>query len=110
MLPESDLNLKVLKLFRMDIISSLISMVNKGLVPKRKISSHIYIKSHKPHVPDQKRLKNAEHMPIKCKPRRCAFCSTKEKPHRTRYMCETCNVGLCMYQNDKTCFEQFHKK
>lgn len=59
-------------------------------------------------VPNEMRFKDTFHLPVKCKSRRCAYCSTMEKPHRTRVMCETCNVGLCMHRK-RDCFELFHK-
>ncbi|GFT13178.1 probable ATP-dependent RNA helicase DHX34 [Nephila pilipes] len=92
MLPVSQLELKTLKVFRIDIIRSLMMMGRLEVIPKRKFSDPpILIKKHKPHVPVEKRLKNVGHFAIKCKPRRCAYCSTAKKPHTTRWMCETCN-------------------
>lgn len=40
---------------------------------------------------------------------RCAKCSTRKEPHRTRWHCSSCNVGLCL-QEKKNCFVEFHKK
>lgn len=62
-------------------------------------------------VPPELRLKNTFHLPVRCKSRRCAYCSTKKNPHRTGVMCATCNVGLCLFRNDsKCCFQLFHGK
>ncbi|XP_051171549.1 piggyBac transposable element-derived protein 4-like [Leptopilina boulardi] len=36
--------------------------------------------------------------------RRCRFCSTKEKEIRTKYVCKTCDVPLCV----EPCFQKFH--
>lgn len=44
------------------------------------------------------------HMPAESTPRRCAHCSTKKNPKRSRVVCKKCNVALCI-----NCFEPFHK-
>lgn len=97
--------------FRREIIRGLMSMGNE-VIPRKRTASKITgtIKKHKVHIPEEKRLQGVAHIPVKCKPRRCGFCSTKAKPHTTRIMCQTCNVGLCMYQKDATCFQKFHSK
>lgn len=44
------------------------------------------------------------HLPEKGTCRRCAYCSTREKPKRSTIICKQCNVALCI-----TCFGPFHK-
>lgn len=45
------------------------------------------------------------HLPIPTSCRRCARCSTKDKPKRCSIECEQCKVALCI-----DCFAPFHKK
>ena len=48
-------------------------------------------------------------LPVNGQKVRCARCSTRSKPHRNRWHCSTCHVGLCL--TDKSnCFYAFHKK
>lgn len=49
----------------------------------------------------------ANHLPIYGKSRRCAQCSTKAEPHRTKWACSSCNVALCLQQS-KNCFIKYH--
>ena len=42
----------------------------------------------------------------KTKERRCKVCSTKEKPKRTSYFCEDCDMGLCV----APCSKIFHTR
>lgn len=58
-------------------------------------------------ISGDKRYGKFEHMPTKGIRRRCAFCSTKKKQHKTRFMCKTCNVGLCFYQSCAMYFDKF---
>ena len=112
MLPNSDKELKIMKNFRLDIVRCLMMMGNEG-EPRKRLSKGISpttIKKHRLHVPDEQRYQDVKHLPVKCKPRQCAFCSTTQKLHTTRWMCETCNVGLCMLQKGITCFQKFHGK
>ncbi|XP_069684297.1 uncharacterized protein [Periplaneta americana] len=66
-------------------------------------------KKLKPYVDPEKRFDQAEHMPVKGKSRRCAHCSTAAMPHRTRWSCQSCRVGLCMLAA-KNCFKEYHTK
>lgn len=114
-LPDSSRNteVKTLKDFRREVIIHLMLMGKETPVSKRRSTSAVpvTIKKNKPSVPEETRLKNVEHMPIKCAQRRCALCSTKANVHKTRTMCKTCNVPLCVRQKDSpTCFELFHSK
>ena len=42
----------------------------------------------------------------KTKERRCFVCSSKEKPKKTSYFCEDCDVGLCV----APCFRVYHTR
>ncbi|GFW02651.1 tnp_zf-ribbon_2 domain-containing protein [Trichonephila clavipes] len=75
-------------------------------------SGPVKLKFRKHTVSEKDRRKNVGRIPTKCKSRRCAYCSTRAKPHRTRWVCCNCDVVLCMIvkSNDSvTCFEKFHK-
>lgn len=71
--------------------------------------SPAFIKHHKPSVSTEVRLQQSKHKPIRGTSRRCANCSTKRKPVRTIYICETCKVPLCI-RKGKNCFNDFHNK
>lgn len=76
--------------------------VARGLIgiPKRKNrgrkSEELPNKKYKLQVPIETRHKESSHMPIHDTSRRCAFCSTKTDPHRTKWSCTVCKVGLCL--------------
>ena len=111
-LPE-DTEYKNMKDFRLSVISGLVYLGQENVkaVKRSSTSGTVQIKKHKPFVPEEKRLENVAHLPVKCKQRRCAYCSTKEFRRTTTFMCKTCNVGLCMHQKGPTtCFEKFHSK
>ncbi|GFW48033.1 tnp_zf-ribbon_2 domain-containing protein [Trichonephila clavipes] len=59
-------------------------------------SGPVKLKFRKHAVSEEDRLKNVGQIPTKHKSRRCVYCSTRAKPHRTRWMCPYWNVGLCM--------------
>lgn len=69
----------------------------------------VQIKKSKPHVDTAIRLTHSKHQPKRCTKRRCGMCSTKSQPSRTTWMCETCNVPLCLRGN-KDCFAAFHRE
>ena len=49
------------------------------------------------------------HMPLYVKNRQtCKYCSTKDQVHRSRWVCETCKVALCLSES-RHCFSNFHK-
>ncbi|GFU43617.1 tnp_zf-ribbon_2 domain-containing protein [Trichonephila clavipes] len=106
-----------LKSFRLDLITGLVSIGHQKFPEKRlasnSYSGHVNLKFRKHTVSERKgQTNNFGHIPTKCKSRRCDYCSTRAKPHRTRWMCPNCDVGLCMIvkSNDNvTCFEKFHK-
>lgn len=76
---------------------------------KKRSKSNIEISNHKPHVSKHMRLTESKHQPIQDSSRRCSMCSTKKKPARTKWICSTCKVPLCI-KKDKTCFQDYHTK
>lgn len=52
----------------------------------------------------QRKANVGDHLPTKAKPRRCAYCSTKETVKRSKIVCRSCNVALCL-----ECFVPFHE-
>ncbi|XP_040061902.3 piggyBac transposable element-derived protein 4-like [Ixodes scapularis] len=55
-------------------------------------------------VPSEIRLEGRDHFPQEnAKRRMCRWCSTKSKEARTRYVCSSCDVPLCV-----GCFSSFH--
>ncbi|GFY45048.1 uncharacterized protein TNIN_69201 [Trichonephila inaurata madagascariensis] len=77
-----------LKSFRLDLITSLVSIGHQKF-PDKRFASNFYsvpmkLKFRKHTVSEKDRLKNVGHIPIKCKSRRCAYYYTRAKPHRTR--------------------------
>lgn len=63
----------------------------------------------KVNVPQEIRYSEASHMPERSSSKRCAQCSTKLEPHRTKWSCSTCGVGLCLNEQ-KNCFTFYHRK
>ncbi|GFY50057.1 tnp_zf-ribbon_2 domain-containing protein [Trichonephila inaurata madagascariensis] len=89
-----------LKSFWLDLITGLVSIGHQKF-PEKRFASNSYsgpvkLKFKKHTVSEKDRLKNVGHIPTKCKSRRCTYYSTRVKPHRTRWMCPNCDVGLCM--------------
>ncbi|CAG5029212.1 unnamed protein product [Parnassius apollo] len=68
----------------------------------------ITIKQHKPYVPHLVRLEGKKHQARSTTSRRCALCSTKAKPVRTAWECDTCMFPLYI-KSTKNCFAKFHK-
>ena len=59
-------------------------------------------------VSKEERMKNAGHIPMATdKRKRCVHCSRHFKQSRTKVMCQSCNVGLCL-RVDRNCFELYH--
>ena len=49
------------------------------------------------------------HLPIHVDMRQtCKFCSKTGQIHRSRWMCDVCNVALCLSEG-RNCFRDFHK-
>lgn len=97
------------KNFRRAIINGLIAPV---LVSKSKRSNDdqppVQIKKSKKFVPMEVRLNSSLHQPERATRRRCALCSTKAKPVRTDWICNTCKVPLCLGKQ-KSCFQNYHR-
>lgn len=56
------------------------------------------------------RLVSSSHQPTHMAlPRRCALCSSKKNPVRSRWKCDVCDVALCL-RSGKTCFNDFHSR
>lgn len=53
---------------------------------------------YKKFVSDSKRLSNVKNLPVKGKPRRCAYYSTKQNLHFSSFTYQTSNVGLCFFK------------
>ena len=59
--------------------------------------------------PDHRRYDSSKpHMPTFVNNRQtCKYCSTKNDLHRTRWMCDVCQVALCL-SDTRNCFKPFH--
>lgn len=97
-----------LKEFRLSLVNGLIGADPE--TPQRgRRSSELVINKYKPYVALERRISQAAHMPIHGNKVRCANCSSKKEPHRTRWHCSSCKVGLCLTEKNN-CFNLFHKK
>lgn len=67
----------------------------QSVMTKTKFKRSCFSEVGKPH----------DHMPVKCKQRRCGVCSTKRKPKKSVYKCASCDIALCMPE----CFKKFHE-
>ncbi|CAI6355118.1 unnamed protein product [Macrosiphum euphorbiae] len=94
-----------LKDFRRRVVDGLLAP--NQLQTKKKIQS-IQVSHHKPHVAPEVRFESSAHQPTRGTLRRYALCSTKAKQKRTEWLCETCNIPLCL--GKKNCFSLYHKK
>ncbi|GFU38087.1 piggyBac transposable element-derived protein 4 [Nephila pilipes] len=103
-----------MKNFRREVIRGLLLMSSKKTPKRRSLSSKsIPVKKRKPHVPVDESTENVKHILVKIKGGlhgRCSLCSTRKDVHRSRWLCQTCNVPLCLQTVDPTCFEKFHSK
>ncbi|KAJ8980494.1 hypothetical protein NQ317_000610, partial [Molorchus minor] len=97
-----------LKEFRLAVANGLIGADPEVLQRGRRSNGEI-INKFKVQVPLERRTDKASHMPVHGTKVRCAKCNTRKDPHRTRWHCSSCNVGLCL-QDKKNCFADFHKK
>ena len=99
-----------LKDFRHEVIAGFVAVTWARVQNKRSSSSisTVQIKKRKPYVPQDIRKTSADHLPERRGRRRCAVCSTKNKPVRTEWSCTVCQVAPCMGKN-KDGFQRFHK-
>lgn len=96
-----------LKDFRIAVATGLIGAGTKQ--SNKRTSDGDEPNRYKKIVPLEKRYDKCAHLPEHGNKVRCAHCSTRLQPHRTRWHCTTCNVGLCL--NDKfNCFRKFHQE
>lgn len=100
-----------LKDFRRSLVRQMTAEALLDPTDKRKssVGAGAELKKFKPFVDFAMRTTASNHQPTRCSPRRCANCSTKAHPSRTIWMCQTCNVPLCL-RKEKNCFSEFHKK
>ncbi|CAI6355605.1 unnamed protein product [Macrosiphum euphorbiae] len=60
--------------------------VQSPSIVKKRTKSNIEIRNHKPNVSKHLRLTESKHQPTEGSSRRCAMCSTKKKPQRTKWI------------------------
>ncbi|XP_023019185.2 piggyBac transposable element-derived protein 4 [Leptinotarsa decemlineata] len=103
--PTKSLNLKD---FRLAVAAGLIGA--DPAIPKKGRKSLEDVPNHyKRSVPPEIKYDKCAHMPIHGTKVRCAHCSSRSEPHRTRWHCSSCNVGLCLTEKSN-CFLKFHQK
>ncbi|CAH1961300.1 unnamed protein product [Acanthoscelides obtectus] len=90
--------------FRTNLARQLIN----GYTSRKRRNKPVQFLSNKRAVPDEVRLADVgKHLPIQqATYKRCRLCSTKAAEKRTRYMCSSCQVPLCI----QPCFNRFHGK
>ncbi|CAI6355164.1 unnamed protein product [Macrosiphum euphorbiae] len=78
------------KNFRREVYTGLLSIklvdVQSPSIVKKRTKSNIEIRNHKPNVSKHLRLTESKHQPTEGSSRRCAMCSTKKKPQRTKWI------------------------
>ncbi|XP_066581313.1 piggyBac transposable element-derived protein 4-like [Prorops nasuta] len=95
-----------LKKFRLHLVDGLVSRTVPTKKGRKRQPS--IIGSQKPQVSIEKRRFQSAHMPIHIEnKRRCTHCSSKTNNTRTHWMCNLCNVPLCL-QSDRNCFLIYH--
>lgn len=63
-----------------------------------------------PPVPNSTRYDTSlPHMPVYSSRQTCKHYSSQNNLHRSRWMCETCNVALCLTEKNN-CFTEYHKQ
>lgn len=82
-----------LKNFRRRVVDGLLA---PNQLQTKKKNHSIQVSHHKPHVAPEVRFESSAHQPTRGTLRRCALCSTKAKQKRTEWLCETCNIPLCL--------------
>lgn len=97
-----------LKSFRLSVVCGLVG-ASKDIPKRGRPSGEKPVSNFKPNVPLERRWDRAAHMPQRGNSRRCALCSTRIEPHRTRWSCSSCEVGLCL-NDKKNCFSRYHNK
>ncbi|XP_008189097.2 piggyBac transposable element-derived protein 4-like, partial [Acyrthosiphon pisum] len=72
-----------IKQFRLAVVAGLVGLPSTS--PKGRKQLHKKINLFKPKIPIEQRFSNVGHLPQSCSSRRCNNCSTKDKPHRTKW-------------------------
>lgn len=98
-----------LKEFRIAVARGLIGIPTRDKRGRKSDGHDLSNKKYKRQVATEIRCKESSHMPIYGTSRRCGFCSTKNEPHRTKWSCTVCKVGLCL-NDKKNCFIKYHEK
>lgn len=96
-----------LKNFRLSVVDHLVGVPNRPKRGRPPIKSPL--NNSKLKVTDAVRTAQIPHMPgVYEKHRRCAHCSTKNLPKRTKFYCKMCKIPLCI-EVDNNCFEKYHE-
>lgn len=98
-----------LKNFRLAVATALIGTFNQSKSPRGPKKQLKQNNTFKTKVLYEKRFNSCDHMPVRKNSRRCANCSTKNEPHRSKWSCTICDVGLCLNEA-KNCFKEYHTK
>ncbi|MCL4124286.1 UNVERIFIED_CONTAM: hypothetical protein GTU68_017636 [Idotea baltica] len=102
-----------LKFFRLDISRFALSHKTMGSSRRTRASSNqpmtIPRRGQFAELPsDRPSHSSKPHLPIFVRRRlTCKHCSTKATLHRTRWMCDVCQIALCLSDN-RNCFRLFH--
>lgn len=95
-----------LKIFRVHVCSGLIGSKKLQML-KGKAGPSSPQQTYKAEVSYERRFDQCQHMPRYGNSRRCGHCSSKAEPHRTKWSCTVCEVGLCL-SDKKNCFAEYH--
>nr|CAI5851117.1 unnamed protein product [Callosobruchus analis] len=90
--------------FRINLARQLVN----GYSSKKRRNRPVFFLPNKRAVPDEVHLSEVgKHLPIQdATYKRCRLCSTKAQEKRTRFICSSCKVPLCIQH----CFNRFHGK
>lgn len=104
-----------LKDFRLDVSSAIKSQraestrLSRGALERSSVP--LPKRGQRADIPNVAQRQDATklHLPTHVKMRQtCKHCSNSKNIHRSRWMCETCKVALCL-TDQRNCFEAFHK-
>jgi hypothetical protein len=98
-----------LKEFRIAVARGLIGIPKREKRGRKSDEAECSQRKYKRQVPLETRYVESSHMPMYGTSLRCASCSTKSEPHRTKWRCTMCKVGLCL-NDKKNCFVKYHQK
>lgn len=95
-----------MKKFRLRLVDELVG--HKIPISKGRKRQPTVVANKKPQVTVEKRRSQSSHMPVHIgQLRRCASCSTKTNEKRTTWICNVCNVPLCL-STKRNCFLSYH--